>query len=89
MNIVYNKKINIEIKEYWKNIGRQTLGMLPAFAVGTLIMIFVNIDSIIKLIIWIGVYSVFYALSVWFLSANEYEKGLVKGVLRKLKLLKH
>ena len=89
MNIVYNKKINIEIKEYWKNIGRQTLGMLPAFAVGTLIMIFVNIDSILKLIIWIAVYSVVYAASVWFLSANAYEKGLVTGILRKLKLLKH
>lgn len=89
MNIVYNNKINIEIKEYWKNIGRQTLGMLPAFFVGALMMMFVSFDSIPKLILFIGIYTAIYLADIFFLSMNQYEKdlalGTVKKVLRKIK----
>lgn len=88
MNIVYHKKINIDVSQYWKNIGRQTLGMLIPFVIGALIMAFVNIDSVLKLIVWIAIYSVIYLVFVWFLSTNAYEKDLVISVLKKLKLIK-
>lgn len=85
MNIVYHKKINIDISQYWKNIGRQTLGMIIPFICGALIMIFVDISNIFELLIWIIIYSVTYCVFVWFMSMNNYEKGLVKSVLRKVK----
>jgi O-antigen/teichoic acid export membrane protein len=88
MNIVYYKKINIDIKQYWKNIARQTLGMLIPFVIGTLIMKFVTIDSILKLAVWIAVYTIVYLIFVVFLSTNNYEKELIKSVLRKIKLIK-
>lgn len=88
MNIVYHKKINIDVTQYWKNIGRQTLGMLIPFAFGALIMIFVNIDTVWKLILWIAIYSVIYLIFVWFFSTNSYEKDLVLSILKKLKLIK-
>lgn len=85
MNIVYHKKINIDVTQYWKNIGRQTLGMIIPFAVGAVIMKFVSINSILIMLVWIAIYSVIYAVFVWFFSMNDYEKGIFKGVLRKIR----
>lgn len=84
MNIVYNKKINIEIKEYWKNIARQTVGMLPAFVIGALMMRFLTVDSIIKLVIYIGVYSIVFCVDIYFLSMNKYEKELITKLVSKI-----
>lgn len=85
MNIVYHKKINIDVTQYWKNIGRQTLGMLIPFAAGALIMKFVSISNIWIMLVWIAVYSVIYAVFVWLFSMNDYEKGLVKGIIKRIK----
>lgn len=85
MNIVYHKKINIDVTKYWKNIGKQTLGMLIPFACGTVIMLMVNIDNRLKLVLWIMVYVLIYVVCVWFLSTNKYEKDLLFSFLRKVK----
>lgn len=84
MNIVYHKKININILEYWKNILRQTAGMIIPFICGALIMKFAVIDSILKLLLYIALYSVIYAVSIWFFSMNGYEKDLVKSAVNKV-----
>ena len=85
MDIVYHKKINIDIISYWKNIGKQTLGMLPPFFVGILIMKFIEINSLIQLVLWIVVYSLVYCICVWLFSMNTYEKNLLLGCLKKFK----
>lgn len=85
MDIVYHKKININIFEYWKNILRQTLGMIGPFIVGALIMKFADTGSLVKLAFWILIYVIIYAVFVWLLSMNRFEKDLVKGILSKLK----
>ncbi len=84
MNIVYSKKINIDIKQYWTNVLRQLAGMLPAFAVGFLLMKFITVDSIIKLGILIAVYAVVFMIDIYLLSMNTYERDLIKGTLTKL-----
>ena len=88
MNIVYHKKINIDVTQYWKNIGRQTLGMIVPFAVGALIMKFVNIDSLLKLLLWIAIYTLVYIVFVWFFSTNKYEKDLFMSAFRKINMIK-
>ena len=79
MNIVYHKKINIDIVTFWKSILRATIGMIVPFAAGAAIMVFVKIDSIIKLVLWICVYAAVFCAFVWLFSMNDYEKSLVKG----------
>ena len=32
--------------------------------------------------------TIFYFITLWLYGMNEYEKGLVKGIFRKLKLIK-
>ncbi|MCD7796466.1 MAG: oligosaccharide flippase family protein, partial [Clostridiales bacterium] len=61
MNIVYHKKMNINVIVFWKNIFKQLLGMIVPFIVGTLIMLYAKTDTIITLLIWIIVYALVYA----------------------------
>lgn len=84
MNIVYQKVIGISVFSFWKNILRQTLGMLPAFLCGFLIERFVPIHSFLTMGLWIVVYMAVYGASVWFLSMNAEEKGIALDVVRKV-----
>lgn len=85
MNIVYNKKININIIDYWKAILRQTAGLIPAFAVGALIMKFAKIESIMTMFIFIVIYAAVFCLSAWLFSLNEYERGFFKSIIIRFK----
>lgn len=85
MNIVYHKKINIDVLQYWKNILRQTAGMIIPFIAGALIMAFVQIDSILKLLVYIIIYCIVYCVCVYLFSMNNYEKSLVKAIIDKCK----
>lgn len=83
MNIVYHKKINIDVTQYWKNILRQTVGMIIPFIAGALIMNFVKIDSILKLLVFIIIYTAVYCVFVYLFSMNNYERSFVKGIISK------
>jgi len=85
MDVVYHKKININILEYWKNILHQTLGMIGPFIIGALIMKFADMGSLVKLAFWIFVYVIIYAVFVWLVSMNKFEKELFLGAIKKLK----
>lgn len=85
MNIYYQKKCNINVIEFWKNILRMLLGMLPAFIVGFLIMYFVEITNLLYFGLWVIIYIAVYFVSVWFLSSNRYEKNLLVTAFRKFK----
>ncbi len=85
MNIYYHKKCNIDILKFWKNILKMILGMLPAFAVGIVIMNFVTITNIFNFAFWVFIYTAVYFASVWLLSMNEYEKNLMLGMIKKIK----
>ena len=84
MNIVYHKKINIDMLAFWKAILRQLIGMLPAFVVGALLTKFVPVRSWLSLIGYVSLYAVVYAVSVWFFSMDGSEKAIVKSIFAKL-----
>ena len=83
MNAVYHKRINIDVWIFWKNILRQLLGMVPAFAVGVLMMRRLCIDTWIKMVGCAMAYSLCYFLSVLTLSLNQEERKLCKALFCK------
>lgn len=84
MNVYYQKKLNINIVLFWKNIGRMSIGLILPIIIGVLMMNFTTISSIWMLLGLIIGYSAVYCLSMWFLGLNEYEKNLVKKPLSKI-----
>ena len=83
MNLVYHKRININMLAFWRSILGQMLGMVPAFAVGVLIVKFVAMDSWIKLFLFVAVYMASYFISVLLFALNAEEKAMVRNLVKK------
>lgn len=84
MNIYYHKKCYINIIYFWKNIVHLLIGMIPAFAVGTLFQMVFDLNNLRYWGLGIVIYSIVYVVSVWFIAMNDYEKRLVRNTFRKL-----
>ncbi len=83
MNIYYHKKLNIDICEYWKNFASSSMGLVIPIIIGVLIMRYAVMDTWLGLIAFIILYTLIYAVSMWFISMNDLEKDLLFGKLRK------
>lgn len=84
MNIYYNRKCNIDIPFFWKNILHQSVGLIIPICVGIVIVTFVEISSIWMFAICVLVYTMVYCLSMWMFGMNEYEKDLIRKPIKKL-----
>ena len=84
MNIYYNKKCNIDISLFWKNIIRMSFGLIIPCIVGIFLMYYGLINSNIKFVIFIILYTIIYCLSMWFISMNDYEKNLIRQPVLKV-----
>ena len=84
MNIYYHKRCYVNILTFWKNIGRMSLGMLPALAVGIGMNLLFDIRGTWEMLLGIGVYALVYCAGMWLLGLNEFEKDLIRKPLRKL-----
>lgn len=88
LNIYYHKKVKINIIEFWKNIIKMMLPMLPLFIVSLVIVIIFPINSLVKFIVGVIIYLTLYVICVWKFSMNEYEKNLINKFAKKLHLKK-
>ena len=57
--------------------------MVPAFAVGVLIVKLIAIDSWIKLFLFVAVYMASYFISVLLFALNAEEKAMVRDLAKK------
>ena len=84
MNIYYQRHCNINIIAFWKSIGRLAVGLIIPVICGIAIMNLFEFTSIFLLLAGIVVYTLIYAVSMWFLGMNNYERELIKAPLRKI-----
>lgn len=84
MNIYYQKKLNINIVGFWKNILRMSIGLIVPVIIGILTMRFITISSIWVLLGLIIGYTLIYCASMWLLGLNSYEKELIYKPLKKI-----
>lgn len=84
MNIYYNRYCNIDIPLFWKNILRQSVGLIIPILLGISIVKFIEVNSIIKFAVCVLIYTLVYCCSMWLLGMNEYEKNLIKKPMMKI-----
>ena len=84
MNIYYKSKMGIDILQFWLNIGKMLLGLILPVIFGILVLIFVDITSLRLFFVLIIAYTIIYCASVFFLSMNSYERGLIKKPIKKV-----
>lgn len=84
MNIYYNRHCNIDMLFFWKNILRQSIGLIIPVIFGIALINAINIDSILGFIICVLCYTLVYCISMWFLGMNMYEKNLIIKPIKRL-----
>lgn len=83
MNIYYHKKVGINIILFWKEIIKICPAFIIPTALGYLYILNFNINEIPFFIFGVIMYSLVFAVSMWYFGMNEYEKDLL---LRPLKV---
>lgn len=90
MNVYYYKVTKLDIPGFWKNIGKLSIvpGVLMAAGI-PLVQHVLPMSSLVWLLVWAVVYTLFFAALSWFVSMNDYEKHLIGDLCTKaLRMLK-
>ena len=85
MNWFYYKKIGLNIPVFWRNILKMTI--VPAFMIATCSVLQhfgLQVYTLMQLLGWICVYTVFFSLFSWQFTMNSYEKSLISGLFKKV-----
>lgn len=84
LNFYYAKFQRIDIWGFWKEILKMSIVPVVFLVGGILLISFVRIDSIIRLVIGIVFFSVFYLPTFYYFSLNSIERNMIKGLLGRL-----
>ncbi|WP_286034275.1 oligosaccharide flippase family protein [Fusobacterium necrogenes] len=85
MNIYYQKRINIDIILFWKNILKMTKPIVIVFILGILMNKFIVDYSLVTFIIKGSIYTVIYSILMYFWGMNRDEKEEIRKILKKFK----
>lgn len=83
MNYFYEKRANINIKEYWKNFLVFFLLTFVVSSVITLIKNFTPVTNWITFVLIVVLFSAVYVVLFWFTVANDYEKDIVRKAVKR------
>lgn len=87
MNWYYSKRVGLDIARFWREVVRIAL---PAFVSAAIVAAGYSIapfthGSVFALLAGCCLYALVYCASVWVFGMNEYEKGLVRSLVKKFK----
>lgn len=84
MNIYYQKKCNIDVIHFFKNILRVSLGLIVPVIVGVIITRTGFVNSVWRFLLGVAAYTLVYCGSMWLVGMNAYEKQLVLNPVHRL-----
>lgn len=84
MNVYYQSRLKLEIIRFWREISKAMPALVLPLVVGFLLLKGTSADAISGLLVNIVCYTAVYALSVYFIGMNLYEKQLVREPARRL-----
>lgn len=84
MNIYYQKKLGINVIEFWKSIGKTLTGMITPVAFGVFLILFYEFNSLLDFGLLVVAYTFVYIISIYFLGMNKEEKGMINSVFKKV-----
>lgn len=84
MNIYYQRKIGLDIIEFWKQIAYMLFPMLPAVIFGIILNKFLPQQSWIILFIQLLIFVMIYGVFMWLFGLNELEKEIGRKGFQKI-----
>lgn len=83
MNYFYEKRVNINIKEYWKNFSVFLMLSVVVTLITTLANNLIFCKTWTTFLLMVFMFSVIYISLFWFFVANNFEKDLVRKVVKR------
>jgi O-antigen/teichoic acid export membrane protein len=84
INLYYYRALKLDVMRFWKEIFKQVIPFtIPIFII-MLVMKLLFLNSWLGFIIYGGVYTLVYIVVAYMLSMNEYERKIVKGLLKTI-----
>ena len=77
--------MKIDIIYFWRNILKFIPGIFISICLSIVIKFIIQGNSFVTFVLGVLLTSLFTTLGYWFLGMNDYEKGLIRKVLNKLK----
>ena len=84
MNVFYAHRLSLDIRGFWKSIGKLSLGMGVPAILGFCILRFWHFTGIGQFLTGIVLYTLVYCASMWLIGMNREEKQLVIRPLQKI-----
>lgn len=84
MNIYYNRKQQLDIPEFWKQIGQMSIIPILFVIAGNAVGHYVDFSNVLNLVCGIIIYVALYIPTVWKFSLNNYERELIGKPIRNL-----
>lgn len=84
MNWHYQARVGLDIKDFWRQTFRLSRGLIPALAAGALIASLVDLSQFELLLPFGVIYVVVYAVGMWCLGMNDYERHLVTSAQQQI-----
>lgn len=86
INIYYYKVINLNVIKFWKSILKMTIPFIIPVVIILSIKYITALTGITSIIVYGSIYTLIYVIIAYKLSINKYEKDLINGFMKKLKL---
>lgn len=90
MNWYYHVKIGLDMKYYWRQIVQFMPSLLPPVAIGSLMLMYIDLYHVLPFLICGSIYVAVFCVSMWTMGLNQYEKQLVgpplSRILKRLRL---
>lgn len=84
MNWYYHTHIGLDIWYFWKKIAGFIPGLVIPCIIGTLIKIFMPMDTLVSLGIMVIIYTLIFIVSMYYLGMNEAEREMISGPICKM-----
>ena len=83
----YQRKMGLDMRLFFKQCHLKIAPLIVIYAIaGYFVGHYLTIDSWFSLLLSIAIYVIGYCLLVWLFLANDYEKNLLLGFLKKEKV---
>lgn len=77
MNIYYKVVVKLDIIKFWKNIFHMSIPIAIGMALGYILNLYLVEVNYLNFLIKTGIYTLVYALLLWFMALNSYEKAQI------------
>ena len=85
MNWYYLKEIKLDIKTFWQNIQRITIGVLGATCIGFVLKYFIDFKNLWIFVMSLIVYTIIYIMIMYIGFMNYDEKNKIKSIILRIK----